>query len=368
MSQRRLVVVQPTVTLVKESPGFRKKDLSDYKLDLLALCEFGCRYCSSNNGNYLRIMRGAFAEAAEEQLGKRLTPNDDPYLMIGYRDVVGHLERELRRKPTGWGSGFTLVFSMLTDGFSPWLVTNGVTRAALDLILQRTGFRVRVLTKNAVVGSSEWIEYFLAHKDRFVVGLSTGTLDPKWSTRVEIGTSQPQARLRALRALQDAGVATYGMMCPIFPDAAARLDELVDAIRPDRCETVWAEPFNDRQNWVHVRDGYHPDSEGYRWLTRVYGAGEKAEWSRYATGLYVRLRLRAEAEGWLEKLKFLLYERGIVAEHARSYCDRRGLMLQSPADNDGHSKNPHFRAVQRMLGVPTAWNRVASSYSLLDHE
>ncbi len=358
MSQRRLVIVPPTKTLVKESPGFKKKHLSDFKLDMLALCEFGCRYCSSNNGNYLRRRREPFADAAEQQLGRRLTPNNDPYLMIGYENVVEHLDRELSAQRHGFGEGLTLMYSMLTDGFSPWLVTNGITGQALDLLLTKSRFRIRILTKNAVVGSSDWIEFFLRHRDRFVVGLSCGTLDAEWSRAVEIGTSQPAARLRALRALQDAGVATYGMMCPIFPDAASRLDELIEQVRPLKCETIWAEPFNDRQNWRVVRDGYAPGSAGHNWFTEVYETGNLSEWSRYATDLYVCLKLRAESEGWIPKLKYLLYEHGIVAEHARSYCDRRGLILQSPADEEGKSRNPHIRAVQEMIKPPSVYDRL----------
>jgi hypothetical protein len=51
------------------SPGFDKKELAQFKLDVVALCEFGCRYCSSNWGNYLRIRRKQFADLTEQQLG-----------------------------------------------------------------------------------------------------------------------------------------------------------------------------------------------------------------------------------------------------------------------------------------------------------
>src|SRR5262249_4936810 len=156
-------------------------------------------------------------------------------------------EATLRGKKFNWGEGRTAVFSMLTDGFSPSLVADGTTLKALDMMLSRTGFRIRVLTKNACVGSREWIEYFASRPGRFVVGLSIGTLDDAWSKRVEVNTSPPSQRLKALRRLQDAGVPTYGMLCPIFPDvlSTARLDELVTAIRPHHCETIWAEPYND---------------------------------------------------------------------------------------------------------------------------
>jgi hypothetical protein len=93
----------------------------------------------------------------------------------------------------------------------------------------------------------------------------------------------------------------------------------------------------------------------------VYERGNKAEWSRYATELYVRLRLRGEREGWLPKLRYLLYEHGIVSEDARSYCDTRGLMLQSPSDLEGRSRNPHIRAFQEMIGRPTIYDRLRTN-------
>jgi hypothetical protein len=165
-----------------------------------------------------------------------------------------------------------------------------------------------------------------------------------------------------LRGLQDAGVKTYGMACPVFPDVmeGRGLDDLIDAMRPDRVETLWAEPFNDRDNWREVRAGYQDGSPGWQWFTTVYEHGDHTAWSRYATRLWVHLRLRAERDGWLPKLKYLLYEHGIVAEHARSYCDLTGLILQSPADSSGKSKNPHIRAVQDMISGPSVYDRIRS--------
>jgi hypothetical protein len=84
-AKRKLVIVPSTSTLIKKCPGFAKKGLADYKIDLLALCEFGCRYCSSNTGNYLRINRARFAAITETQLGERLLPADEPTLTFGPR-------------------------------------------------------------------------------------------------------------------------------------------------------------------------------------------------------------------------------------------------------------------------------------------
>lgn len=362
--ENKLVHIPITKTLLKASPGFAKKGLSTHKLDLLGLCGFGCRYCSSNTGNYLRIFRGEFATLTEEQLGERLLPTDHPELSFVYDDVVDQLRRELRSKPRTWGRGQVLMFSMLTDAFSPYLVDAAITEAALTTLIERTGFTIRVLTKNAIVGSDHWIKFFLRHRDRFVVGLSCGTLDDDWARRVELGTSLPTERLAALRSLQDAGVRTFGMMCPVFPDVLQgdQLDDLIDRTGPEKCEGVWVEPYNDRQNWQVVRDGYSSGSPGYEWLTDAFERKTKGTWSEYATRLYKTFRLKSEAEGWLSKLRFMLYEKHVDAEHARSFCDLRGLLLQSPGDERGLSKNKAFRELQQAIEPVNRWDRIGSPY------
>lgn len=341
----KLVTVPTTKKVIHDSPGFEKKELATHHLELAALCGFSCSYCSSNAGAYLRINRERFAEITEAQTGARTYPADDPTLMFVWPDVLNVLAEQLRTKEKRWGAGKVLMFSQLTDPFSPWLVSQGITRRALEMVLERTSFRIRVLTKSAVVGHDEWREFFAAHRDRVVVGLSVGSLDREWAGRVEIGTSSPMARLGALSALQMSGVPTFGMMCPVFPDAldGDGVERLIEAVRPSECETVWSEPYNDRLNWQAVRAGYDEGSPGWRFFTEVYEEKRPEVWSRYATDLYRRIRARAEREGWLAKLRYLLYEADVTAEDAARLGDRTGILLQSKPAEDGQSANPAFR-------------------------
>ncbi len=357
----KIVQVPSIAKPIQDSPGFAKKLLADAKLDVMALCGFGCRYCSSNNGNYLRIHRDRFAALTEQQTGERTLPAADPALTFTWPDVIAKLDAQTRARPRSWGAGKTLVFSQLTDAFSPISVADGTTEAALRLVLDRTSFRIRVLTKGAVVASSKWLEFFLQHPGRFVVGLSTGTMDDAWASRIEVGTSSPTARLKATRALQDAGVPTFGMLCPIFPDALQGdgVEQLMDAIRPERCETVWTEPYNDRDNWRAVRDGYPVGSFGAAWMTRVYESGKRGAWSRYATELYQRLQ---RALRGAKRHHYLLYEGAITAADAPVFAGFGGVLLQGTCTpvldgegkatrkSTGWSSNPAIRALQRWEG------------------
>lgn len=350
---RNIVTEVPSIKApVAKSPGFGKKGLSSYKLDILGLCGFACTYCSSNCGYYLRINRDKFGSLAEQQTGQRMLPGTHPAATYVWPDILERLEKQLDRKRPGFGRGQTIVFSMLTDGFSPLQVQDGTTEKALRLLLDRTEFRIRVLTKNAIVGTRKWIKFFLAHPGRFVVGLSTGTMDGAWAQQVEVGTSSPNARLQALRNLQEAGVPTYGMLCPVFPDVLEGdgVERLLDAVRPEVVETIWAEPYNDRTNWQAVQSGYAPSTEGHAWLGQVYGGGQKHLWSKYATDLYRRLLAHAERHGWAGKLKYLLYERDIAAADAPSFAGLRGVLLQSKPGPDGRSQNPHIAELQATDG------------------
>lgn len=353
MSRLKIVAVPTVRTPLRKSPGFAKKALSDYALDLLALCGYGCRYCSSNNGNYLRIRRSEFAELARQQTGTALTPDADPDLTYVWPDVLERLGEQLQRVRPSYGEGKTVVFSMLTDGFSPHLVADGTTRAALEIVLSRTAFRIRILTKNACVGAPAWTKFFAAHPGRFVVGLSLGTLDDDFARTVEIGTSPPSARAKAYGRLRAAKIPTYGMLCPVFPDAldGDGLDRVLDVVRPQDCEHVWAEPFNDRANWEHVAAGFSTSSKGAALLHAIYGRGETRKWSGYATDLYLRLRARATDGGWLSRLRYLLYEDMIAAPDAGLLEDMEGILLQSKPGLDGYSRNAFVRNAERARGL-----------------
>ncbi len=346
--KNKVVNIPAVKNPIKPSPGFVKKKLSTYKLDILGLCGFGCRYCSSNWGNYLRINQQRFADLTKEQIGKDLLPSDDPSLTFIYPDIIKNLENQLANKPPAWGEGETLVFSMLTDAFSPHQIMDGTTRAILELVLENTSFRIRVLTKNAMVGNPEWIKFFSDHPGRFVVGLSIGSYDDNWSRRMEIGTSLPSERLQAHENLQKGGIPTFGMLCPVFPASldGNSLEQLIDRLNPAMTEHIWAEPYNDRQNWRIVQDSYPANSEPHRWMSSVFEEKNWDLWSEYAANMYLRLKGKAIAGGWIDKLRFLLYESRINATDAKRMGGIDGILLQDVPDEKGLSKNEHLSCYQ----------------------
>ncbi len=324
------------------------KELANYHVEGVMHCEFKCAYCSSNAASHIRFGRNGIKQAVLEQCGRNFDPHRSEGLVIGFQDVVAALDQELKRNPRKPGKGKTVVYSQLTDGFSPTLVRDKTARRILDRLIEETEYRIRILTKNSVVGNKQWVRYFAKHADRFVVGLSIGTLDNSFAKQLEKGTSLPSARIKALRQLQDAGVPTFGMLCPVFPSVLEtdELEKLITEIRPELCEQVWAEPYNNRSNWRVVRDCFDHGSFTYDWMTRVYGKGDKLLWSQYATDLYQKVLTVAKTDGWVDKLRYLLYEVNIDNTHAPEFATLEGVLLQSIDKKTGISENPTFAQLQ----------------------
>ena len=316
---------------IQDSPGFAKKELATHKLDIMGWCQASCLYCSSPSGNYLRINKARFADRTEEQTGQRLYPGVDPALTLRWEDFDARLDEQLRTKPKdgSWGAGKVLMFSQLTDAFSPWAVREGLTRRTLEKVLKRTSFRIRVLTKFDIVGDDAWIAFFKEHPGRFVVGLSIGTLDDAWARKVEIGTSSPSARVRALHRLQDAGVPTFGMLCPVFPDVLAGdgVERLVEAIRPERCEMVWSEPYNDRANWRRIAESAYEGTAREVFRLHFSGPGPAMIWSGYALALYERVH--AALGEHAAKHRYLLYQDGMTERAQTALRGAPGVLFQS---------------------------------------
>jgi len=114
-------------------------------------------------------------------------------------------------------------------------------------------------------------------------------------------------------------------------------------------EYTWAEPYNDRDNWKLVQKSYLEGSEYYTWFEDVYVKKNKAAWSNYAAMLYEQLSTHAQQNGWIDKLKYLLYEKELTDDDARHLLHKPGILLQSIDKKTGISNHPVIAANQ--LGI-----------------
>jgi hypothetical protein len=50
--KEKVITVPPLKTLIKKAPGFAKKELATYKLDITAMCGLGCLYNNRTKGGH----------------------------------------------------------------------------------------------------------------------------------------------------------------------------------------------------------------------------------------------------------------------------------------------------------------------------
>ncbi len=183
-----------TIVAENDSPdvGFR------YSMNPYRGCSHGCSYCYARQTHeYLSLNAGLDFET------KILVKEDAPELFRAF------LARE-RWVPE------PIVMSGVTDCYQPAERGYRLTRRLLEVAAE---FRqpIGIITKNALVVRDLDILGEMAGDGLVHVNLSVTTLDADLARSMEPRTSTPAARLRAVKALSDAGVPVRVLVAPIIP-------------------------------------------------------------------------------------------------------------------------------------------------------
>jgi DNA repair photolyase len=161
-------------------------------------CSHGCVYC--------------FARPTHAYLG--LSPGLDFETKIFYKDdAVRLLEAELS-KPSYRCTPIALGIN--TDGYQPAEKRLGVTRSILE-VLARCRHPVTIVTKSALILRDLDLLQDLA-KDRLVaVMVSITSLTNDIKRTLEPRTASPEARLRVVKQLSEAGIRVGVLVAPVIP-------------------------------------------------------------------------------------------------------------------------------------------------------
>jgi DNA repair photolyase len=161
-------------------------------------CEHGCIYC--------------YARPSHAYLG--LSPGLDFETRLFYKADAGKvLEAELARpgyvcKPIMLGAN--------TDPYQPVERRMLITRSILE-VLVRCRHPVSIVTKSALVVRDLDLLTDLARDALVTVMVSITTLDAETKRTLEPRTASPQARLRTVRQLAEAGIPVGVMVAPVIP-------------------------------------------------------------------------------------------------------------------------------------------------------
>jgi len=176
-------------------------------------CEHGCVYCFARPSHaYLDLSPGLDFETK----------------LYAKTNAVERLREEIA-KPGYLPSPIALGIN--TDGWQPIERDYGITRGLLE-VLCATRHPAHIVTKGALITRDLDLLADMAKDNLVHVHLSITTLDNKLSAKLEPRASAPHTRLKAVRALHEAGVPVGVLIAPVIPYVTDHmLEEILEQSR-----------------------------------------------------------------------------------------------------------------------------------------
>jgi DNA repair photolyase len=214
-------------------------------------CAFGCAYCYARYAHRFVMERAAAHEAAHTDAAADETSVHDlsvhdrqdealpPWLAFERRIFVKHnaadlLRQALRGRGDTAGAlrrGEPIVIGTATDPYQPAERTFRVTRSVLEVLADAKRLRLVIITKSPLVTRDIDLLVRIAQRSRLTVHLSLITLDRELARRIEPRAPTPEARLRALTRLREAGLDVGINIMPVLPGITDRPDALLALVR-----------------------------------------------------------------------------------------------------------------------------------------
>lgn len=290
-------------------------------------CVFNCGYCFSpaamikidqpviNEFNLTRTCQGLPSLKHQDVVIRR------PHAVELLRNQL--FDQKGRRKFDDPDDNRIVYGSTLVD-VAPNMTLLKETADLCNLILENTAWQIRLLSKGNLLHRLFRDKLIPdRHRDRVILGFSTGTLEDNVARAIENGTALVSKRLEALHWLQDEGYRTFGMVCPSLPQSDGQYErfsrEICDAIRVDRCEHVWAEVINLRgESLTRTLAALSTAdlNEEAEALSAVMGPRNKDAWENYARATFLAHTKHVPAQ----KLRFLQY---VVPSTADWWAEQR---------------------------------------------
>jgi DNA repair photolyase len=127
----------------------------------------------------------------------------------------------------------TIVIGTATDPFQPAERRFRVTRACLEVLAEHPGLSVTIITKSPLVTRDIDVLKRIGRHSSLTVHLSLISTDRELARRIEPRAPTPEARLRALARLSEAGIEVGINVMPVLPaitDQPAALERLVRSV------------------------------------------------------------------------------------------------------------------------------------------
>ena len=230
-----------TIISHNDSPDIRfEQSINPYRG-----CEHGCIYCYARpTHSYLNLSPGIDFETQ----------------IFAKRNAAELLRKELGKrgyKPSAINLGAN------TDPYQPIEKTERITRRVIE-VLSECNHPLTIVTKNAMICRDIDLLAPMAAKNLVNVFISISQLDNDLTRILEPRASTPGNRLRAVRELSDAGIASTVLVAPIIPFINDEFLERVleaskDAGALAASYTIIRLPYELKELWKDWLNTHFPD-------------------------------------------------------------------------------------------------------------
>jgi DNA repair photolyase len=237
-----------------------------------------------------------------------------PWLAFERRIFVKQNAADVLRRALRHGSerhlsllnGESIVIGTATDPFQPAERRFRVTRSVLEVLAEHPGLTVCIITKSPLITRDIDLLTRINRHSSLSVHLSLISIDRELARRIEPRAPTPEARLRALARLRDAGIETGINVMPVLPaitDGRAALERLVSAVAERGASYVNACALRLRSS---ARARYLP------FIEKEFPQFAKRYWATYANDHKV-------SEAYAERLRWRM----------RALCEKYGVAYGS---------------------------------------
>ena len=203
-------------------------------------CALGCTYCYARFAHGYALDRAANAHPDHAEV-KADVASLPPWLAFERRILVKENAHTVLQKTLRTGSdrhlaliaGETITIGTATDPYQPAERRFRITRQVLQVLAEHPGLECRIITKSPLVTRDIDVLKRINRHSSIHVHVSLITVDRELARRIEPRAPTPDARLRAVKRLRDAGIDVGVNVMPILPgitDGPAQLDALVRQI------------------------------------------------------------------------------------------------------------------------------------------
>ena len=203
-------------------------------------CAFGCAYCYARYTHRFVMERAANDDRMENVLSKRYEAMP-PWLAFERNIFVKHNAPEVLARTLRQGSdkhlallkGETIIIGTATDPYQPAERKFRVTRRILEVLAEHPGLSVTIISKSPLITRDIDVLSRINRISNLCIHISLITLRRDLARKLEPRSPTPEARVRALARLREAGI-DAGINCmPVLPgitDNPTDLEALVKRV------------------------------------------------------------------------------------------------------------------------------------------